>query len=140
MNYFPLSNSQLEWQEKARSLAEKEIGPRAADYDRNAQFPQESLEALKESGLLALRVSQEYGGLGADLLTTCLVVEEVSKKCPSTAMCYKMHLEATEILNLIPTAYQIDRFVKPWVRARCSPPSPVESRAAAPATTGRPWD
>ena len=76
----------------------------------------ESLEALRDEGLWALRASKEYGGLGADLLTTCLVVEEISKKCPSTAMCYKMHLEASELLNLIPTPYQVEHFVKPLAK------------------------
>ena len=118
MNYFPLNDSQLYWQEKARDLAEKVMGPLSAGYDRDGRFPQESLDSMRDAGLWALRVSKEYGGLGADLLTTCLVVEEISKKCPSTAMCYKMHLEATEILNLIPTPYQIERFVKPLAEGK----------------------
>lgn len=118
MNYFPLNDSQLYWQEKARDLAEKVMGPLSAGYDRDGRFPQESMDSMRDAGLWALRVSKEYGGLGADLLTTCLVVEEISKKCPSTAMCYKMHLEATEILNLIPTPYQIERFVKPLAEGK----------------------
>ena len=113
MNYFPLNDNQLDWQERTRDLAEKVVGPLSAGYERTSHYPQESLESLRDAGLWALRVSEEYGGLGADLVTTCLVVEEISKKCPSTAMCYKMHLEANEILNLIPTTDQIERFVKP---------------------------
>jgi len=116
MNYFPLTKSQQEWQERIADLASKQIGPRAAEYDAKAEFPRESLEALRDAGLWALRVSKEYGGLGEDLLTTCLVVEEISKKCPSTAMCYKMHLEASEILNLLPTPFQVEQFVKPMAK------------------------
>ena len=116
MNYFPLTSSQQEWQERVADLAGKEVGPRAAESDAKAEFPRKSLEALKDAGLWALRVSKEYGGLGEDLLTTCLVVEEIAKKCPSTAMCYKMHLEASEILNLIPTSYQVEQFVRPMAR------------------------
>ena len=126
MNYFPLNDSQLDWQERARDLAEKVMGPLSAGYDRDGQFPQESLDSLRDAGLWALRVSEEYGGLGADLVTTCLVVEEISKKCPSTAMCYKMHLEATEILNLIPTPYQIERFVKPLAEGKVFATSPQQ--------------
>ncbi|MFQ6027175.1 MAG: acyl-CoA dehydrogenase family protein, partial [Dehalococcoidia bacterium] len=116
MNYFPLTKSQQDRLEQVAELASKEIGPRAAGYDANSEYPEEALEALREAGLWALRVPEEYGGLGEDLLTTCLVVEEISKKCPSTAMCYKMHLEASEILNLIPTPYQVEQFVKPMAR------------------------
>ena len=63
-----------------------------------------------------MRVPQKYGGLGLDLVTTCLIVEEVAKKCPSTAMCYKMHLEAVEAISQIPTAYQRKRYIEPLLR------------------------
>ena len=116
MNYFPLTKKQQDWQERIADLAGREIGPRAAEYDAKGEYPEQSVEALRNAGLWALRAPEEYGGLGADLLTTCLVVEEISKKCPSTAMCYKMHLEATDILNLIPTPYQVEQFVKPLAR------------------------
>ena len=74
MNYFPLNDSQLEWQERTRDLAQKVVGPRSAGYDRDGQFPQESLDSLKKAGLWALRISKEYGGLGsrpADHLPGC---------------------------------------------------------------------
>jgi len=116
MNYFPLTAAQQAWQERAAEISARDIGPRAAEYDRKAQFPQESLNALRDAGLWAIRVPQQYGGLGLDLVTTCLVVEEVAKKCPSTAMCYKMHLEAVEAISLIPTAYQRQRYIEPLVR------------------------
>lgn len=116
MNYFPLTLQQQQWKERVAELAAREIGPRAGECDRLRRYPKESLDALRDAGLWALRASREHGGLGADMLTTCLVVEEIAKKCPSTAMCYKMHLEATELINQIATPYQVERFVKPMVR------------------------
>jgi alkylation response protein AidB-like acyl-CoA dehydrogenase len=116
MNYFPLTAEQQEWKDRVADIAAREIGPRAAEYDRLAQYPKESLAALREAKLWALRTPREYGGLGADLVTVCLIVEEIAKKCPSTGMCYKMHLEATELVNRIPTPYQVERFVKPMAR------------------------
>jgi alkylation response protein AidB-like acyl-CoA dehydrogenase len=118
MNYFPLTDQQQEWKDRTADIAAREIGPHAAECDRLAQYPQASLDALQAAGLWALRVSQEYGGLGADLVTTCLVVEEIAKQCPSTAMCYKMHLEATELVQKIPTPYQVERFVKPLAQGQ----------------------
>src|SRR3954471_12975186 len=111
MTYFPLTESQRAWQERVAEIARREIGPRAETADRQRRYPRESLEALREAGLWGLRVAPEHGGLGADLLTTCLIVEEIAKQCPSTAMCYKMHLEATEVIARVPTPYQVDRFV-----------------------------
>ena len=116
MNYYHLTSDQLEWQQRVAELAEREIGPRAAEYDRKAQFPKESLAALGELGLWALRVDKEHGGLGGDMVTTCLIVEEIAKKCPSTAMCYKMHLESVEAVSRIPTALQLQRFIEPLTR------------------------
>src|SRR3954469_20177624 len=116
MTYFPLTESQRAWQERVAEIARREIGPRAATADRERRYPRESLDALREAGLWGLRASQEHGGLGADLLTTCLIVEEIAKQCPSTAMCYKMHLEASEVLCRVPTPYQIERFVEPLAR------------------------
>ncbi len=116
MNYFHLTSEQLEWKERVAELAERIIAPRAAEYDAKAQFPKESLDALGELDLWALRVDKEHGGLGGDMVTTCLIVEEIAKKCPSTAMCYKMHLESVEAVSRIPTALQLKRFVEPLAR------------------------
>ena len=116
MNYFPLTQQQQDWQQLAADIAARELSPRAAETDRTGRYPRESLDALRREGLWGLRVSKEHGGLGADMLTTCLVVEELAKKCPSTAMCYKMHLEAAEIICRIPTTYQIEHFVEPMAR------------------------
>ena len=55
MNYFPLNKEQQEWQQRVADLASREIGPRAAEYDTQGKFPQESLEALRGAGLWALR-------------------------------------------------------------------------------------
>lgn len=116
MNYYRLNDSQLEWKERVAEVAERVIAPRAAQYDRDAEFPQESLAALGDMGLWALRVDKHHGGLGGDMVTTCLIVEEIAKKCPSTAMCYKMHLESVEAVSRIPTALQVKRFVEPLAR------------------------
>jgi alkylation response protein AidB-like acyl-CoA dehydrogenase len=116
MTYFPLTREQQEWKERAADIAARELAPRAELTDRTATYPLESLAALRREGLWGLRVSKEHGGLEADLVTTCLVVEELAKKCPSTAMCYKMHLEASEVVSRMPTAYQAKQFVEPIAR------------------------
>ena len=116
MNYFPLTTAQQAWKERTAEISARDIGPRAAEYDRQAMFPQASLHALRDAGLWSIRVPQQYGGPGLDLLTTCLIVEEIAKKCPSTAMCYKMHLEALDAISQIPTAYQRQRYIEPLLR------------------------
>lgn len=113
---FPLNSAQQEWHARAVALVKDEIAPRAAEVDRHAQYPVESLAALRREGFFSMRVAVLHGGAEADLLSVCLVIEEIAKHCASTAMCFKMHLEATELLNRIATQDQVERFVQPLLR------------------------
>lgn len=112
MTYFPLSEEQQNLKNLAARLAEAELAPRAGETDRTGVFPRASLDGLKASGLWGLRVAKALGGMEADLLSTCLVVEELAKKCASTAMCYKMHVEAAELISKMPSDYQAETFVR----------------------------
>ncbi len=112
MTYFLLNEAQQKLKDLAAQLATTELAPRAAETDKTGTFPRASLDGLKASGLWGLRVSKEHGGLDADLLSTCLVVEELAKKCASTAMCYKMHVEAAELISKMPSEYQAESLVK----------------------------
>jgi alkylation response protein AidB-like acyl-CoA dehydrogenase len=106
MTYFPLSNEQLEWQERAAAVAKDVLAPLAAEADRKAAFPHEQLRALREGGFFGLRASPEHGGQGQGLLTTCVVTETLAKACPSTALIYKMHIESSDIVSRVPTPDQ----------------------------------
>ncbi|MED5358748.1 MAG: acyl-CoA dehydrogenase family protein, partial [Pseudomonadota bacterium] len=75
----------------AAKLARKKFEPRAAELDRDARFPFEDYDDLREAGLLALCVPETYGGLGGDLETYVLVVEQLAKGNASTALTYNMH-------------------------------------------------
>ena len=116
MAYFPLTKQQQYWQERSSVIAADELAPRAEETDRLGRFPTESLDALRKEGLWGLRVPKKHGGLGLDLVTTCLIIEELSKKCPSTAMCYKMHVEGAALVTRISTEDQIKRFVEPLAK------------------------
>jgi isovaleryl-CoA dehydrogenase len=113
--FFPLTNEQREWADRAADIAQRELAPRAAEIDRTGTFPSEGLQALKKEGFWKLRVSREHGGLEEDLLTTVLVTEALAKRCASTSLCYKMHLEASELVARICTPDQADRLVRPIV-------------------------
>ncbi|MBT3535705.1 MAG: acyl-CoA/acyl-ACP dehydrogenase [Rhodospirillaceae bacterium] len=76
---------------KARELALDCFAPRAADYDRDARFPFEDYADMRDAGFLALCIPEEYGGLGADLETYCLVSEQLAQGNASTALTYNMH-------------------------------------------------
>jgi alkylation response protein AidB-like acyl-CoA dehydrogenase len=75
----------------ARQLAVERFTPRAADLDRDAEFPTEDYQDLRNAGLLALCVPEEHGGLGAGFETYCLVAEQLAQGNASTALTFNMH-------------------------------------------------
>jgi alkylation response protein AidB-like acyl-CoA dehydrogenase len=68
-----------------RRLAQERVAPRAAEIDERDEFPRDLWELFREAGLLRLVIPEEYGGLGADHTTICLVVEELAKASASAA-------------------------------------------------------
>jgi alkylation response protein AidB-like acyl-CoA dehydrogenase len=66
----------------------REIGPK---YDLENTFAYPSIEAFKKSGLGAVPVPKEYGGLGGNLLATSKVVSELSKGDSAITLAYNMH-------------------------------------------------
>ena len=85
------SPRQQELVDRARQLAVERFAPRAAGYDREAAFPSEDYNDLRTSGLLGLCVPEQYGGLGADFETYCLVAEQLAQGNASTSLTYNMH-------------------------------------------------
>ncbi|MHC4925068.1 MAG: acyl-CoA dehydrogenase family protein [Planctomycetota bacterium] len=77
-----LSKENLEWQERARTLAEEVVRPVAWKHDRLQQYPMEVTRALADAGMLRVWIPEEYGGAGGDrVLNLCLVVEQISRCC-----------------------------------------------------------
>jgi len=64
-----LSPRQRELLELAGELGRTRFAPRAARYDREASFPRENFDDLRQAGLLALCVPAAYGGLDGDFVT-----------------------------------------------------------------------
>jgi len=69
-----------------RSVCEDRIAPLAAEVDASGEFPQASYDALRQADFHAVHVPEEYGGAGADALSTCIVIEEVARVCASTSL------------------------------------------------------
>lgn len=76
---YRLTEEQEMLQKTMKKLATEKIAPRAGEIDEREEFPRDILEILLEHKVLVLPFPEEYGGLGVDLLTYCLVVEELSK-------------------------------------------------------------
>lgn len=85
--------------QKVRDVASQTIAPAAADYDQAGQWPESSIKAIRESGILGLTVPQEQGGLALGPSAFILVTEEIASACASTAMIFVMHICATEVIK-----------------------------------------
>jgi alkylation response protein AidB-like acyl-CoA dehydrogenase len=82
----PLSAEQREIRELVRTLARERIAPRAAEIDKTAEFPWDVVELYRENGIFATLADEEYGGIGASALMTCVSVEEISKVCATSGL------------------------------------------------------
>jgi alkylation response protein AidB-like acyl-CoA dehydrogenase len=80
--------------EIAAKLGREKFAPRAADHDRDASFPFDNYQDLREAGLLAICVPEAHGGLGADFGTYVMVAAEIGRHCGATALSYNMHVSS----------------------------------------------
>lgn len=81
-----LTDLQADVQARARALAAEHLLPRAAQYDKEARFPEEQVRALGDGGFLSMLVPKEDGGGGLGPICYSLAVTEVAQACASSAV------------------------------------------------------
>ncbi|NWF92220.1 MAG: acyl-CoA dehydrogenase family protein [Syntrophaceae bacterium] len=79
------------WRKKAREVAQRVVAPRAAEIDAKGEFPWDIADVFGQSGFLSLFIPREYGGEDADVTSFCIVVEEISYYCVSSALLIIAH-------------------------------------------------
>jgi alkylation response protein AidB-like acyl-CoA dehydrogenase len=65
--------------EMVHQFADEQILPNAEHYDHEDVFPEPIVEQMKELGLFGVTIPEEYGGMGLDLTTYAMIVEELSR-------------------------------------------------------------
>jgi alkylation response protein AidB-like acyl-CoA dehydrogenase len=83
---YRLTEEHVLLRDAVRVLADERVAPRAADIDRNAEFPEDLRKLLAEQDILALPFPTEHGGLGGELLSVCLAIEQLSRACATTGL------------------------------------------------------
>ncbi len=80
---YQLTEEQQMIRDLARTIADNEVRPVAAEYDRSGEFPWPVVEKIAEAGLFGVFIDEAYGGLAGDSRTMnmVLVTEELSKAC-----------------------------------------------------------
>ena len=77
--------------EQTRNLVDAELATRAAEIDRENQFPQEMWRRFGDMGLLGITVPEEYGGSGLGYLAHVVAMEEISRGSASVGLSYGAH-------------------------------------------------
>lgn len=74
-----MTEEQRELVKMVRDFAQKEVKPRAAEFDATGEFPLELLKKTFDMGLHMLEFPEEVGGMGLDFQTTAMMFEELAK-------------------------------------------------------------
>jgi alkylation response protein AidB-like acyl-CoA dehydrogenase len=82
---FALTDEQRELQRLAHEFAERELRPIAAEWDEREAYPPDLLAKAARTGLTSYAIPAEYGGGGADAVTSALIAEELSWGCAGLA-------------------------------------------------------
>ena len=73
-----LTEEQTMIRDMARSFAQEQLAPHAADWDREGHFPAEQLKAMGELGLMGMCIPAEYDGAGTDYVSYVLALSEIA--------------------------------------------------------------
>ena len=88
---FNLNSDQNNYRDLAKSFSDKELKPYAAEWDKEAFFPKETLTKAGELGFLSLYVDTNLGGMGLGRLDASIVFEQLAQGCTSTTAFMTIH-------------------------------------------------
>jgi butyryl-CoA dehydrogenase len=109
-----LTEEQSMIQAMAREFARERVRPIAAEIDRDARFPHETVKRMGELGLMGIAVPERWGGAGADVVSYVVALEEIARACASHAVIMSVNnsLYGDPVLQF-GTDEQRGRFLKP---------------------------
>ncbi|MFO7887420.1 MAG: acyl-CoA dehydrogenase [Eubacteriales bacterium] len=90
MNY-NLTEEQKLLKKLYKEFTVNEVEPIAAEIDEEERFPAETVEKMKNNGMLGIPFPKKYGGQGGDILAYIMLVEELSKACGTTGVVLSAH-------------------------------------------------
>jgi alkylation response protein AidB-like acyl-CoA dehydrogenase len=97
--------------EMVRQFADEQIIPNAEHYDHEDAFPEPIVEQMKELGLFGVTIPEEYGGMGLDLTTYAMIVEELSRGWISISGIVNTHFIGSYLLMKFGTEEQKQRYL-----------------------------
>ncbi|MBU0513978.1 MAG: acyl-CoA dehydrogenase family protein [Proteobacteria bacterium] len=108
MIHFKPSHWQLK--ERIEGLVARHIAPLAEEIEAREKFPDPFFRVLAQEGFFRLALPRRYGGLETDTVGLALVIEAISRVCPSAALLVFPTAAVMKCVEMTGTLEQRDRF------------------------------
>src|SRR6185436_10530794 len=97
--------------EMVRQFVDEQILPQAEHYDAVDEFPEPIVAQMRELGLFGVTIPEEFGGMGLDLTTYAMIVEELSRGWISISGIVNTHFIGSYLLMKFGTDEQKETFL-----------------------------
>ena len=108
---FELSDDQRQIGALAAEIAQREIAPNIARWDREHAFPRELIRKLNDAGIMGILVSEQHDGVGAGYVAYALAIEELARVDAGTACTVSVHSMICAVIGNLGTQAQKDRWL-----------------------------
>src|SRR4051812_10520184 len=109
--FFEKTDEQKAILEMVRQFVDEQIIPQAGHYDAADEFPAPIVEQMRELGLFGVTIPEEHGGMGLDLTTYAMIVEELSRGWISISGIVNTHFIGSYLLMKFGTPEQQGRLL-----------------------------
>ena len=96
-----------------RQIVDKDVAPVCQELDRAGAYPAELVGALADLGVLGAMIPQDWGGLGLDVRTYAMLVEELARGSAALATVVARHAAVAHALARFGTDEQKHRILAP---------------------------
>src|SRR4051794_6343430 len=97
--------------EMVRQFVDEQIIPQAEHYDSADEFPEPIVAQMRELGLFGVTIPEDYGGMGLDLTTYAMIVEELSRGWISISGIVNTHFIGSYLLMKFGTDEQREKYL-----------------------------
>src|SRR4026209_1433679 len=109
--FYEKTDEQKAITEMVRQFADEQILPNAEHFDHEDELPEDIVNQMKELGLFGVTIPEEYGGMGLDLTTYVVIVEELSRGWISISGVINTHFIGSYLLMKYGTDEQREKYL-----------------------------
>src|SRR5215210_5392788 len=109
--YTEMTEEQKAITEMVHQFVDEQVLPIAEHHDHEDSFPEDVVEQMKALGLFGVTIPEEYGGMGLDLTTYAMIVEELSRGWISISGIVNTHFIGSYLLMKFGSEEQRERFL-----------------------------